>query len=66
MPTLFSTPKAPAPPPIPAPVPQPVPAGPNQAQQTAYQAQTIARTQAASGRQSTDLTRGQGATLGPG
>lgn len=42
----------------------PVPVSANQAQQTAQQAQTIAMTQAASGRQSTDLTRGQGTTLG--
>jgi hypothetical protein len=64
MPGLFSTPKPPAPPPIPAPVPMPVPASANQAQQGAIAAQTIAQTQAASGRQSTDLTRGSGTTLG--
>lgn len=64
MPSLFSTPKIPAPPPIPAPVAQPVPAGPNNAQATATQAQTIAMTQASSGRQSTDLTKGSSTTLG--
>lgn len=66
MPTLFSSPKVASPPPIPAPVPMPVPSGPNQAQQVQQQAQTIAMTQAASGRQSTDLTKGQGANLGVG
>jgi len=64
MPSLFSTPKTPTPPAIPAPVAQPVPAGPNNAQVQAQAAQTIATTQAQSGRQSTDLVKGSGSTLG--
>jgi hypothetical protein len=60
MPSLFSTPKAPS---LPAPVPQPVPTGPNQAQQAAQAAQTIAMTQSQSGRASTNLV--PGTTLGP-
>ena len=64
MPALFSSPpKIPAAPAIPAPLPQPVPAGANNAGLQAQQAQTIARTQAISGRQSTDLT-GSSSTLG--
>lgn len=70
MPALFNgTPSIPtpaAPPPVPAPVPMPVPTSPNNQVQVAQAAQTIAQTQAASGRQSTDLTKGQSATLGGG
>lgn len=64
--TMFGggAPSAPALPAIPAPVPQPVPTGLNNSASAAQQAQTIATAQATSGRNSTDLTKGQGASLG--
>lgn len=65
MPTLFSTPKMPTIPTPPPPVPMPVPTSGNNTASAAQQAQTIATTTAASGRQSTDLsTKGQSTTLG--
>lgn len=64
MPTLFSAPKVAAPPPIAAPIAMPVPAGPNNSAPSAAIAQTIAQSQAASGRTSTDLVKGQATTLG--
>lgn len=67
MPSLFNgPPKIPSPPPTPAPVPMPVPDSANNAYASAQKAQTIAMTQATSGRASTDLTKGQGDKLGAG